>query len=153
MWVSSSVLLCCMMFQASEPATGPGDEPVIDDPVCEVDERLSLALSLESVDRTIAALEAERRQLVVELAKTQQLLDVLKENHREDVPVGELGALVAAKAAGYDALREAYSQAELRLVEIDGTLERRRSVQAELEAGLNALLEPSPTAGTDPEAP
>jgi hypothetical protein len=108
-----------------------------DDVPCVIDEQLSLWLALESVDRTIAALEGERRELAKELGTTLKALDVLdRADDSDDVEMADLGTLVQAKAAGRDAITDAYVEIENRLVDIEKTLERRRGQRSMLEAEL-----------------
>ena len=86
------------------------------DPPCLIDERVSLWLSLEAADRTIAALETERRELALELAQVVERLELLD--------------------------REASGQLdESSLVEIARTLKRRRAQQAVIEDQIDQLLD------------
>lgn len=107
---------------------------------CRIDAALSLWLAQESVDRTIAALERERRALVAEQASTSQAIDILsRADQVEGVPLGEMSALLEAQSTGREVLDRTRAELESRLTEIERTLERRRRQQAMLEARIEAL--------------
>jgi hypothetical protein len=111
---------------------------------CIVDERVSLWLSLEAADRTIAALETERRQLALELAQVLEDLDLIDRQESGLIDEGSLSETVAAlkaSAEGESGLDAAYVQIDSRLVDIDRTLKRRRAQQAALEDQIDQLLE------------
>lgn len=138
---SRALVLIALLTAGTVPAQQSPDPAEPTEDPCRVDERLSLVLSLGAVDRTIGALEKERRTLVVELAQTRKMIDLLYEEDRgDDVPLTELGTLMSARTAGRDTVDETYAQLETRLVDIEETLKRRRRLQATLEVRIEVLL-------------
>jgi hypothetical protein len=114
------------------------------DPPCLIDERVSLWLSLEAADRTIAALETERRELALELAQVVERLELLDREasgQLDERSLVEMTAALEAATEGEGKMDEAYVQIETRLVEIDRTLKRRRAQQAVIEDQIDQLLD------------
>jgi hypothetical protein len=110
---------------------------------CQVDERLSLWLSLEAADRTIAALERERRELSKQLAELEPLIDVLRaaaSGRVEGMNVRELTVLSEARGRGEAVVYDEYNRREERLNDVEKTLRRRVRQQAAVEARLDEIL-------------
>lgn len=139
------VLLCGVLLAsgagvAQVPSEVPREQPT--DVPCVIDAQLSNWLALESIDRTIAALETERGALAADLANQLQALYVLeRENDFDPESLTEMTVLMKAKAVGRDALENTSARIENRMIDIDNTLTRRRNYRTMLEGQIEAAIE------------
>lgn len=135
-------LLASMPETELPPATGTqsGDEMP-----CLVDERLSLLLGLEALDRTIAALDEERRELLAESSALVKSLEILDDVPRDHDSVDRTMARLKARTEGEEKIVEQYYVIDERITEIESTLQRRRQQRALLEARLEQLPRDPPS--------
>lgn len=142
--VASWPLVALLVTGATMAQLASTDAPSSATPqtACFVDDRLSVWMSLESADRMIAALEQERRELTETLTKHKATLRLMSEGKMvsEGFTMTQMGILRVSKSGGRETVKAAHDQIEVRLVEVEQTLKRRRVQRARLEEWLNVYL-------------